>query len=183
MASWQKRVKGNRPDLVHLVIFAMLGTILFLSKQLLEFLPNVELISTFTMVYTLVYRRQALIPIYLFIFLEGVWAGFGLWWYPYLYLWLVLWTLTMLLPRQLPLWARVPVYAGVCGLFGLAYGSLYAPYQAAVFLKWDLKKTLAWIAAGFPWDVTHALGNLALGTLIVPLTELLRQLESRLETK
>ena len=101
--------------------------------------------------------------------------------YPYLYLWLVLWAVTMLLPRQLPLWARVPVYAGVCGLFGLAYGSLYAPYQAAVFLKWDLKKTLAWIAAGFPWDVTHALGNLALGTLIVPLTELLRQLESRLD--
>ena len=159
----------------------MLGTILFLSKQLLEFLPNVELVSTLTMVYTLVYRRQALIPVYLFIFMEGVLAGFGLWWYPYLYLWLVLWGLTMLLPRQLPLWARVPVYAGVCGLFGLAYGSLYAPYQAAVFLGWDLKKTLAWIVAGLPWDVTHALGNLALGTLIVPLTELLRQLESRLD--
>lgn len=184
MPSSPQRAKGaSGLDLQHLIIFAMLGTIQFLSKQVLEFLPNVELISTLTMVYTLVYRQRALIPICLFVFLEGVWAGFGLWWYPYLYLWPVLWGLTMLLPRQLPLWARVPVYAGTCAFFGLAYGSLYAPYQAAVFLGWDLKKTLAWIVAGLPWDVTHALGNLALGTLIVPLTELLRQLESRLETK
>ena len=166
-----------RLDLRHLIIFAMLGTIMFVSKQVLEGLPNVELVSTLTMVYTLVYRRQALIPIYLFVFLEGLLAGFGLWWYPYLYLWAVLWAVTMLLPRRLPIGVQIPVYAGVCGLFGLAYGSLYAPYQALVFLGGDLKKTLTWIAAGFPWDVTHALGNLALGTLIVPLAKLLRRLE------
>ena len=172
-----------RLDLRHLVIFAMLGTIQFVSKQALEFLPNVELVSTLTMVYTLVYRRRALIPVFLFIFLEGAMWGFSLWWYPYLYLWPVLWGVTMLLPRRMPVWLQVPVYAAVCGLFGLAYGTLYAPYQAAVFLGWDLKKTLAWIAAGFPWDVTHALGNLALGTLIVPLTTLLRRLEKQIEAK
>ena len=166
-----------RLDLRHLVIFAMLGTIQFVSKQALEFLPNVELVSTLTMVYTLVYRRQALIPIYLFVFLEGALWGFSTWWIPYLYLWLILWGMTMLLPRLMPLWFRVPVYAGVCGLFGLAYGTLYAPFQAAVFLGFDWHKTLAWIVAGFPWDVTHALGNLALGTLIVPLTALLQKLE------
>lgn len=172
--------KTPRLDLRHLIVFAMLGTLQFLSKQVLEVLPNVELVSTLTMVYTLVYRRQALIPVYLFVLLEGLLAGFSLWWYPYLYLWLVLWAMTMALPKRLPPGVRVPVYAGVCGLFGLAYGSLYAPYQAAVFLHGDLKKTLAWIAAGFPWDVTHALGNLALGTLILPLTNLLRRLEERL---
>lgn len=170
---------GRRLDLRHLVIFAMLGTILFISKQVLEVLPNVELVSSLTMVYTLVYRRRALIPVYLFVFMEGILAGFGIWWYPYLYLWLVLWGMTMLLPRRMPMWLRVPVYAGTCGLFGLAYGSLYAPYQAAVFLGWDLHKMLAWIAAGLPWDLTHALGNLALGTLILPLSLLLARLEGR----
>ena len=175
-------MKGkSRLDLRHLVIFALLGTILFVSKQALEFLPNIELVSTLTMVYTLVYRRQALIPVYLFIFLEGALWGFGLWWFPYLYLWPILWGITMLLPRNMPSWLRVPVYAGTCALFGLAYGSLYAPYQAAVFLGWDLKKTLAWIAAGLPWDLVHALGNLALGLLIVPLSALLRDLERRVQ--
>ena len=155
----------------------MLGTIQFLSKQVLEVLPNVELVSTLTMVYALVYRRRGLIPVCVFIFLEGVLAGFSLWWIPYLYLWPILWGVTLLLPRNLPVWAQVPVYAGVCGLFGLAYGTLYAPFQLVAFLGCDWNKMLAWIAVGFPWDVTHAIGNLALGTLIVPLTALLNRLE------
>ena len=87
-------------DAQHAILFAMLGAIQFGSKQLLEFLPNVELVSTLTMVYTLVYRRQALIPIYVFVLMEGVLWGFGTWWIPYLYLWTVLWGVTMLLPRR-----------------------------------------------------------------------------------
>lgn len=168
-----------RLDLRHLVIFSMLGTLMFGSKQALEFLPNVELVSTLTMVYTLVYRRQALIPIYLFILLEGALWGFSTWWIPYLYLWLVLWGVTMLLPKLMPIWLQVPVYCLVCGLFGLAYGTLYSPFQCYAFLNGDWKRTLTWIAVGFPWDVTHAIGNLVLGTLIVPLVTLLRKLEEK----
>ncbi len=168
-----------RLDLRHLVIFAMLGTIQFAAKQALEILPNVELISTLTMVYTLVYRRRALIPISLFILMEGVLWGFAVWWVPYLYLWPLLWALTMALPKRIPGWLRIPVYAGTCALFGLCYGSLYAPWQAVAFLGWNPDKLLAWIVAGLPWDVTHAIGNLALGSLIVPLTELLQDLERR----
>lgn len=170
-------------DLRHLVIFTLLGTILYVSKWTLEGIPNVELVSTLTMVYTLVYRRQALIPIYLFVLLEGIYpALFGLWWYPYLYLWLVLWGLTMLLPKRMPVKLQVPVYCLVCGLFGLAYGTLYSPFQCYVFLGGDWSKTLRWIAVGFfPWDLIHAAGNLALGLLIVPLTSLLRELEQQIQ--
>lgn len=170
-----------RLELRHLAVFAMLGSILFVSKQVLEFLPNVELVSTLTMVYTLVYRRRALIPVYLFILMEGVLAGFGLWWYPYLYLWPILWGMTMLLPKTMPVRVQVPVYAGTCALFGMAYGTLYTPWQATVFLGWDMDKVLAWMAANLPWDLIHALGNLALGLLIVPLTALLQRLEQSLD--
>ena len=82
----------------------------------------------------------------------------------------------MLLPRNLSVKAQVPVYAIVCALHGLAYGTLYAPAQALLF-GYDLKTTLAWIAAGFPWDLVHAAGNLVAGLLIVPLAALLRKLE------
>lgn len=170
-----------RLDLRHIAIFAMLGTIQFISKQVLEFLPNVELVSALTMVYTLVYRRRALIPVYLFILMEGVLAGFGLWWYPYLYLWPILWGMTMLLPKTMSVRVQVPVYAGTCALFGMAYGTLYTPWQATVFLGWNKDKLLAWIVAGLPWDLTHAVGNLALGLLIVPLTALLQRLEQSLD--
>ena len=168
-------------DLRHLIIFSNLAAIQFGAKQLLELLPNVELVSTLTMVYTLVYRKWALIPVFLFIGMEGILWGFSSWWIPYLYLWPVLWGITMLLPKELPPKWGVTVYAGVCGLFGLAYGSLYALFQCYAFLKGDWSKTLTWIAAGLPWDVNHALGNLALGTLIVPLTALLRSLENRMQ--
>ncbi|MBQ1371990.1 MAG: hypothetical protein IIY70_03575, partial [Oscillospiraceae bacterium] len=161
-------------------IFAMLGAIMFSSKQLLEFLPNVELVSTLTMVYTLVYRKCALIPIFLFILMEGLLHGFSTWWLPYFYLWPSLWGITMLLPKRLPRRLQTPVYAVTCGLFGLAYGSLYAPFQAVVFLNCDYRATLNWIVAGLPWDVVHAEGNLAMGLLIVPLADLLRKLEARL---
>ena len=166
-------------DARHAILFSMLGGLMFLSKQALEFLPNVELVSTLTMVYTLVYRKWALIPVFLFIGLEGTLWGFSTWWIPYLYLWPILWGVTMLLPRQLPARWGVPVYAVVCALFGLAYGTLYAPFQCYAFLQGDWKRTLTWIAAGFPWDAIHAAGNLALGTLIVPLSTLLRILENR----
>lgn len=165
---------------MRLAVLAMLGSIMFLSKQVLEFLPNVELVSTLTMVYTLVYRRQALLPIFLFILMEGVLWGFVLWWFPYLYLWPILWGVTMLLPKTLSPKLQTPVYAAVCALFGLAYGTLYAPFQSVVFLHGNWEKTLAWIVAGLPWDAVHALGNLALGRLIVPLVTQLRKLEAGL---
>ena len=171
----------TRLDLRHVIIFAMLGTLMFTSKQVMEVMPNVHMLGMLTMAYTLVYRRYALIPIYIFIFLEGLLAGFGLWWYPYLYLWAVLWGATMLLPRRMPVELQIPVYMAVCGLHGLCYGTLYAPYQCYVFLGGDWSKAVKWVALGFPWDVIHALGNLAMGTLIVPVAELLRKLESRIQ--
>lgn len=168
--------KKKRLSTREMAIFAMLGTVMYLSKILMEWAPNIHFLGALTMCYTLVYRSKALIPIYVYVMLNGVFAGFSPWWVPYLYLWTVLWGITMLLPRELPKKTAVPVYMIVCALHGLAYGTLYAPAQALMFgLDW--KGMLAWIVAGLPFDVTHALGNLAAGLLIVPLTELLRKLE------
>lgn len=160
-----------------LVTFALLGTLMFISKQVMEFLPNIHLLGVLTMVYTLVYSRKALYPIYVCVFLQGLLAGFHTWWIPHLYLWTVLWGVTMLLPRNLPRFAAVPIYALVCGLHGLLYGTLYAPAQA-LFFGLDFRGMLTWIAAGFTFDVIHAIGNLCLGLLIVPLVTLLKRLET-----
>ena len=40
-----------------IVVFAMLGTILFLSKLIMEWAPNIHICGTLIMVYTLVYRK------------------------------------------------------------------------------------------------------------------------------
>lgn len=160
-----------------MAVFAMLGTIMFLSKLLMEWAPNIHFLGMFTMTYTLVYRKKALIPIYIYVMLNGVYAGFNVWWVPYLYIWTVLWGVTMLLPGNMPKKVAVPVYSVVCGLHGLLFGTLYAPAQA-LFFGLSFKATIAWIVAGLPWDAIHGLGNLAASLLIVPLTTLLRKLEA-----
>ena len=163
-----------------IVVFAMLGSILFLSKLLMEWAPNIHLVGMLIMVYTLVYRKKALIPLYLYVFLMGLFYGFATWWIPYLYIWTVLWAVTMLLPKNMPKKIAIPVYMAVCGLHGLCYGILYAPAQALLF-GLNFKGMLTWIAAGFVFDALHGLGNLAAAILIIPLVNLLTKLEKGLK--
>ena len=159
-----------------MIIFSMLGAIMFCSKLLMDALPNIHLIGALTMTYTLVYRKKALYPIYIFAILTGLYGGFGLWWVPYLYIWTILWGITMLLPKKFEGKFGAVIYPIVCALHGLAYGTLYAPAQAILF-GLDFEGMIAWIVAGFPFDIIHAVGNLVAGLLIIPLVKLLRKLE------
>ncbi len=158
----------------------MLGTVMFVSKILLEALPNVHLLGMLTMTYTIVFRRKALIPIYIYVLLNGLYAGFSMWWFPYLYIWTILWAATMVLPRSMSKKAACIVYPIVCCLHGLAFGTLYAPAQA-LMMHLSFKATLAWIVTGLPWDLVHGIGNLAVGLLILPLSELLKKLYRKLD--
>ncbi|NLL16459.1 MAG: hypothetical protein GX264_04610 [Clostridiales bacterium] len=157
-------------------LFAMLGTLMFCSKILMEFLPNIHLLGMFTMVYTLAFRKKALIPIYVSVLLTGLYFGFNMWWLPYIYIWTILWAVTMALPRNMSKKARYIVYPIVCCLHGLLYGTLYAPAQA-LMMGLGFKAMLAWIVSGLPWDLVHGAGNLVAGLLIVPLAELLGKLQ------
>ena len=157
-----------------LVIFAMLGAIMYVSKVIMEWIPNVHLLGTLIMAYTLVYRKKALYPIYVFVFLSGALGGFNAWWVPYLYVWTVLWGATMLLPKNMPKKAEPIVYMVVCALHGFCFGSLYAPAQALMF-GLDFRGMVAWIIAGFPYDCVHGIANLCVGILIAPIRQAVRQ--------
>ena len=159
-----------------LVIFAMLGAIMYVSKVIMEWIPNVHLLGTLVMAYTLVYRRKALYPIYVYVFLNGALGGFNAWWIPYLYVWTILWGMTMLLPKRMPKRVAPMVYMIVCALHGFGFGILYAPAQALMF-GLNFEATLAWIASGLPFDVIHGISNFFCGMLIVPIASVLKFLE------
>ena len=159
-----------------MAIFSMLAALMFCSKIIMDALPNIHLLGMFIMVYTVVFRLKALIPIYLFIFMTGLYGGFGLWWIPYLYIWAILWGIAMLLPRRMPKRVAAIVYPALCAIHGLAYGALYAPAQALIF-GLDFEGMIAWIIAGLPFDLLHGLGNLVAGLLILPLSEILKRLK------
>ena len=154
----------------------MLGSLMFASKIIMEVLPNIHLIGMLTVVYTVVYRAKALIPIYAYVMINGLYAGFATWWVPYLYVWTVLWGMTMLIPKNIkPKLARV-VYPVVCALHGFAFGIIYAPGQALLF-GYDLKMTLAWIAAGVGFDAIMGVSNIFAGMLVYPLSQVIFKLE------
>ena len=152
----------------------MVGALMFVTKILMSWIPNVHILGPIIMTLTIVYRQKALYPLYLYVFVDGLFGGFALWWYPYLYIWTVLWAITMLLPRRMPTKAKCVVYPTVCCLHGIAFGTLYAPAHA-IMLGMNVPQMLAWIVAGLPWDLLHGVGNLFAGMLILPLSELLQK--------
>ncbi len=175
----QSRISRHLDRLRLIAVFSMLGSIMFISDILMEFMPNVHLVGVLTVVYTIVYRYKALIPIYIYVFLNGLFSGFGIWWLGYLYIWLILWGMTMLVPRRFPKLPKAVLYVALCTLHGLLFGVLYAPIQ--MVYNSDLNYIAAWIAMGFVTaDIYHGTGNLIFGvSLIVPLSELLIKLETK----
>jgi energy-coupling factor transport system substrate-specific component len=160
----------------------MLGTVMFCSKILMEVLPNIHLLGMLTMSYTLAFRKKALIPIYIYVLLNGLYGGFSLWWFPYLYIWTLLWGMIMLLPRRMPTWLAAMIYAAVCGLHGFAFGFLWIPSQM-LLMGFSFEQALVWWKFGFiTADIPHGIGNLVGSTLIIPLVTLIRKLDKRAKT-
>lgn len=172
-----KQNKGNI-TVIEICVLGALGAIMYVTKVIMQFLPNIHLLGVIIIATTVVFRYKALYSIYTYVLLEGIFGGFNVWWIPYLYIWTVLWGVTMLLPKNLPVKWQIPVYCIVCALHGLLFGTLYAPVQA-LFFGLNFKGMIAWIVAGLPFDAIHGISNLICGLLICPLIAALKQTRIR----
>lgn len=161
-----------KPTVKETALFSLLGALMLVSKLALEFSPNVHMLAALTIAYTVCFRKKALYPIYVYVFLNGLVSGFSLWWIPYLYLWTILWGVTMLLPKNMKPKVAVPVYMVVAGLHGLLFGTMYAPAQALMF-GLDFKGMIAWIIAGLPWDAVHGVSNFFMALLVLPIVKII----------
>ena len=157
-----------------IAVFGMLGAIMYVSKLIMEMLPNIHLLGAIIVAITVVYRIKALFPIYVFVFLNGLFSGFTMWWIPYLYIWTVLWGFAMLIPKNIPKKIRPIVYMAVSSLHGFLFGILYAPAQAIIF-GLNFKGMIAWIISGFPFDLIHGVSNFICGVLICPVIVVLKR--------
>ncbi|MBQ3602008.1 MAG: hypothetical protein II992_12545 [Lachnospiraceae bacterium] len=163
-----------------ITLFSMLGALMYASKMIMEIAPNVHLLSVFTVSFTVVYRKKALYPIYVYVLLNGLLCGFSTWWIPYLYLWSALWGAVMLLPKNLPKKVKPIVYMLVCSAHGFLFGTLYAPAQAILY-GLDFEGMITWIVAGLPWDCIHGISNFFCGMMIVPIASVLTKLENHFQ--
>lgn len=176
--SEQNKQSEKALTIFEMVLFAMFAAMMFISKIVMEFLPNIHLIGMFVVLLTVVYRKKALIPIYLFVLITGIYGGFAMWWIPYLYVWTVLWAVVMMLPKNMGKTTQIVVYTVICAFHGLLFGVLYAPAQMIMF-SFDFKQIVAWVIAGLPFDITHAVGNFVAGFLIYPLSVLIKKLNKK----
>ena len=151
---------------------AFLSAIMYVSKALLEFLPNVELVSMLIIVYGLVFGREVFLIILVFNLFELVQWGFGVWWISYLYSWPLLGLAVLALRRRAG--EEFLVWAVVSGLFGLAFGSLFA----AAWLPVDVSYAFSYWVSGLPWDVAHCVSNFILTAVLgKPLYRLLTRVK------
>lgn len=157
-----------------IVILSLIAALMTVSDFAMEALPNIHLVGVFTVIATAVYRKYALLSIYVYAFIQGVLGGFNLWWIPYLYVWTILWGAVMLVPKRIPDKYKYVLYIALCAAHGFLFGILYAPTQALIF-GLDFNGMLAWIAAGLTFDAIHGVSNLVLGAaLIYPAVKILK---------
>lgn len=135
---------------------ALLSAILYVSKLALDFLPNIELVSLFIILYALVFGTETLIIVTVFNLLQIIQWGIGTWTISYLYVWPLLCLITLFLKKLMK--EEFVLWSIVSGLFGLIFGSLFA----LLYLFFDPAYALAYWISGLPWDVWHAVWNFVL---------------------
>ena len=165
--------RRSKLSVKEIAVFSMLGALMYASKVLMDLLPNIHLIGTFIIAFTVMYAKKALYPIYIFVFVTGLFSGFATWWVPYLYIWSVLWAWVMLIPEKVPEKAKPVIYMVLCALHGFLYGVLYAPCYALI-MGLDFKGMLAWIGTGFYFDLIHGVSNFFCALLVVPIVRVLK---------
>lgn len=177
MKKENKKKRKTGLAIYEMTLFSMFGALIFGSKVLMEVLPNIHLVGMFTILLTVVYRAKALIPLYIFVLLNGLISGFNMWWIPYTYIWTILWAVIMLLPKNLNPKVGAVLYPLICAVHGFLFGILYAPAQAVMY-GFSFEQAVAWIVAGLPFDAIHGVSNLIAGLLVLPLSKVLKKLNS-----
>jgi len=170
----ERKIRLNTNEIA---VFGVLGALMYAQKAVLAALPNIHLSAVMIAAITIVYGVKALYPMYVYIFLEGLFGGFTAWWVPYLYVWTILWGVVILLRNHIRGRKAVIIYMLTVGLHGLLFGTLFAPAEALLF-GMNFEGMIAWIVAGLGFDLVHGISNFCLGILILPMANVLAKLKN-----
>ncbi len=151
----------------------MLGALTFALQVVMAPLPNIEPVSLLVMLFAVTYGWKSLYPVYVFVMMEVLFHGIGLWNINYLYVWTVLAVVAITFGKM----DSALGWALLSGAFGLGFGALCGIVD--IFIGGFSYAIAKWIS-GSPFDLLHCGGNFAL-TLV--LWKPLRNLIGRLGAK
>ena len=149
---------------------AAMGALMFALKLAVAALPNIHPVAMLVILTALHFSWRSLYAVAIYVMLEGLMFGFGLWWVSYLYTWPLLALLAILLRRG---GGRL-FWACLAGGFGLCFGALCAvPY---FFIGGPAMAFSYWVS-GIPFDLLHCGGNFAVTfALLPPLQKLMNRI-------
>lgn len=167
--------RNNKLLLCEIALFGVLGSITFALKLALSGLPNIEPVSLLTMVYAVVFGKKCFYSVYVYVALEILVFGIGIWNIYYLYIWAILAFAAMALRK-----IENPVlWAVISGAYGLLFGALCMPVDIVIG---GLGYAAARWVSGIPFDLLHCAGNFTFAlVLFVPLRKLLEMLYSKMK--
>lgn len=136
-----------------IVICALLSAVLVISKELLAFLPNLELVSFLILVYARHLKlTNSLVIVNVFCLLEIVLYGIGLWTLPYFVAWNFWMAVHYFLRNKVN---RAETLAFISGVFGLFFDVFFSfPY---FMMSWS--SGWAYLIQGMFFSCIHAVGN------------------------
>ena len=102
------------------VLFGVLGALTFALQVVMAPLPNIEPVSLLTMLFAAVFGWKSLYAVYVYVVMEVLFHGIGLWNINYLYIWTVLAVAAVLLRKMKPALG----WAMLSGIYGLFFGAL-----------------------------------------------------------
>lgn len=167
-----KQPLSARPTGREIALLAAAAALMYGVQVALAALPNIEGVTLLIILFALCLGRRVLWSVAVFVLLQGLTYGFGLWWAFYAYVWPLL-TLLVLLSKRL-IGESVFGWSLFSAAFGLMFGLLYAFLM--LFVGGDAGFFATWVS-GFPFDIAHCIGNFVLClALFRPLLRALKRL-------
>lgn len=153
-----------------IVLFGVLGALTFALQVAMAPLPNIEPVSLLVILFAVTFGWKALYPIYIFVAMEMLFYGLGVWNVYYFYVWLILAIAAILLKNM-----ENPLgWAILSGAFGLMFGALCAIVD--IFIGGFPYAIAKWVS-GISFDLLHCGGNFVIALILfMPLRKLMEKL-------
>ena len=137
-------------------MLALMGALIFAAKAAMASLPNINVNSVLIILTALFFGWRAMYSVAIYVMLEGLIFGGGIWWFGYLYTWPLLVAIAMLFRKN----DSAIIWAVIAAVFGLVFGPLMYLEYFAINGGWEMFFTM-WVS-GIPYDLAHCGGNFIL---------------------
>ena len=172
-----RSTSAGKITLRELTLLALLAALMLATQVAMASLPNIHLVGVLVILSALLFGWRSLYSLYIFVLLEVLIYGFGLWFINYLYVWTVLALIAILFRKNR---SRI-FWAAVAGIFGLLFGALCSiPY----FFIGGWAMGFSYWVSGIPFDLIHCVSNAVLCfVLLLPMYKLCSRLLGRPDTQ